>query len=92
MTDELTVITERVDDIPVLLTHMIKMGLPQLLDEQQFPLCHNFTQIEVNNQEVENRPKNRKIKMENQNERKDHSGESKQAVFRQKTHSSPGHI
>lgn len=33
MTDELTVITERVDDIPVLLTHMIKMGLPQLLDE-----------------------------------------------------------
>jgi transposase len=33
MTEELTVITERVDDIPVLLAHMIKMGLPQLLDE-----------------------------------------------------------
>lgn len=33
MTEELTVITERVDDIPVLLAHMIKMGLPQLLDK-----------------------------------------------------------
>lgn len=33
MTEELTVITERVDDIPVLLAHMIKLGLPQLLDE-----------------------------------------------------------
>lgn len=33
MTEELTVKTERVDDIPILLAHMIKMGLPQLLDE-----------------------------------------------------------
>src|SRR5262245_53631201 len=33
MTQELTVITERVDDIPVLLAQMIKMGLPDLLDE-----------------------------------------------------------
>lgn len=33
MTEELTVITERVDDIPVLLAHLIKMGLPELLDE-----------------------------------------------------------
>jgi len=33
MTERLTVITERVDDIPVLLAHMIKMGLPELLDE-----------------------------------------------------------
>lgn len=36
MTEKLTVISERVDDIPVLLAQMIKMGLPQLLDEQ-FP-------------------------------------------------------
>lgn len=34
MSEGLTVITERVDDIPVLLAHMIKMGLPELLDEQ----------------------------------------------------------
>ena len=33
MTEELTVKTERVDDIVVLLAHMMKMGLPQLLDE-----------------------------------------------------------
>jgi len=33
MSEELTVITERVDDIPVLLAHLIKMGLPELLDE-----------------------------------------------------------
>ena len=33
MIEELTVITERVDDIPILLAHMIKMGLPSLLDE-----------------------------------------------------------
>jgi transposase len=33
MTEELTVITERVDDIPILLAHMMKMGLPGLLDE-----------------------------------------------------------
>jgi len=33
MTEQLTVTTERVDDIPILLAHMIKMGLPNLLDE-----------------------------------------------------------
>jgi transposase len=33
MSEELTVITERVDDIPILLAHMMKMGLPGLLDE-----------------------------------------------------------
>ena len=33
MTEELTVISERVDGIPVLLAHLIKMGLPELLDE-----------------------------------------------------------
>ena len=41
MTEELTVKTERVDDIPVLLAHMIKMGLPQLLDEH-FPVHGNW--------------------------------------------------
>jgi transposase len=41
MTEELTVITERVDDIPVLLAHMIKMGLPNLLDEH-FPVHGNW--------------------------------------------------
>jgi transposase len=33
MSEGLTVITERVDDIPVLLVQLIKMGLPELLDE-----------------------------------------------------------
>jgi transposase len=41
MTDELTVITERVDDIPVLVAHMIRMGLPDLLDEH-FPVHGNW--------------------------------------------------
>jgi transposase len=34
MTDMLTITTERVDDIPLLLAQMHRMGLPQLLDEQ----------------------------------------------------------
>jgi len=33
MTEQLTVITERVDDIPILMAHLIRMGLPSLLDE-----------------------------------------------------------
>jgi len=33
MTEQLTVITERVDDIPILVAHMLKMELPSLLDE-----------------------------------------------------------
>ena len=37
MTKELTVITDRVDDIPILVAHMSKMGLPSLLDES-FPV------------------------------------------------------
>jgi len=41
MTEQLTVSTERVDDIPVLVAHMIKMGLPSLLDEY-FPVHGNW--------------------------------------------------
>src|SRR5215210_3588511 len=41
MTDGLTVITERVDDIPILLAHLIKMGLPELWDEH-FPVHGNW--------------------------------------------------
>ena len=41
MTEQLTVTTERVDDIPVLLAHMSKMGLPSLLDEY-FPVHGNW--------------------------------------------------
>ena len=33
MTDKLTVQSERVDDIPVLVAHQEQMGVPQLLDE-----------------------------------------------------------
>jgi len=33
MTEELTIITERVDDTPLLLAYMERMGLPSLLDE-----------------------------------------------------------
>ena len=33
MTDKLTVTSERVDDIPVLVTHQVHMGVPLLLDE-----------------------------------------------------------
>ena len=33
MTDQLNVTTERVDDIPILLAHSHKMGIPELLDE-----------------------------------------------------------
>src|SRR5919199_2333423 len=32
MTETLTITTERVDDIPLLLTHLIQMGVPRLLD------------------------------------------------------------
>jgi transposase len=41
MTEELTVITERVDDIPILVAHMSKMGLPAMLDEH-FPVHGNW--------------------------------------------------
>jgi transposase len=41
MTEQLTVTTERVDDIPVLVAHMSKMGLPSLLDEY-FPVHGNW--------------------------------------------------
>src|SRR3990172_39969 len=41
MTDQLTVTTERVDDIPVLITHMRRMGLPALLDAH-FPMHGNW--------------------------------------------------
>ena len=41
MTDDLTVTTERVDDIPVLLSQAKKMGLPDLLDEH-FPVHGNW--------------------------------------------------
>jgi transposase len=34
MTDKLTVTSERVDDIPVLITHQVHMGVPNLLDVQ----------------------------------------------------------
>jgi transposase len=34
MTDKLTVKSERVDDIPVLITHQVHMGVPNLLDWQ----------------------------------------------------------
>ncbi len=33
MTEQLTVITERVDDIPILLAQSDDMGIPELLDE-----------------------------------------------------------
>lgn len=32
MTEELTVISERVDDTPLLIAHMVRMGLPQYVD------------------------------------------------------------
>jgi len=41
MTEELTIITERVDDTPLLLAHMERMGLPSLLDEY-FPTHGNW--------------------------------------------------
>ena len=41
MTEELTVTTERVDDIPLLLAHMQRMGLAALLD-QPFPTHGNW--------------------------------------------------
>jgi len=41
MTDELTIIMERVDDTPLLLAHMERMGLPSLLDEY-FPTHSNW--------------------------------------------------
>jgi transposase len=41
MTEELTIITERVDDTPLLLAHMEGMGLPSLLDEY-FPTHGNW--------------------------------------------------
>lgn len=41
MTDELTVINERVDDIPLLVTQMERMGVPSLLDEY-FPTHGNW--------------------------------------------------
>jgi len=36
-----TIVTERVDDIPLLLTHMMKMGIPNLLDTY-FPTHNNW--------------------------------------------------
>ncbi len=33
MTDTLTLTTERVDDIPLLLTHLIRLGVPSLLEQ-----------------------------------------------------------
>ena len=36
MSDKLTVQSERVDDIPVLISHQVHMGVPNLLD-LQFP-------------------------------------------------------
>ena len=41
MTGERTIITERVDDTPLLLAHMERMGLPSLLDEY-FPTHGNW--------------------------------------------------
>lgn len=41
MTEELTVTTERVDDVPVLLAQAKKMGLPELLDNH-FPTHGNW--------------------------------------------------
>lgn len=41
MTEMLTVISERVDDIPVLLAQSVRMGLPSLLDEH-FPSHGNW--------------------------------------------------
>lgn len=41
MTEMLTVISERVDDIPVLLAQSVRMGLPPLLDEH-FPTHGNW--------------------------------------------------
>jgi len=41
MTEMLTVISERVDDIPVLLAQSVRMGLPSLLDEH-FPTHGNW--------------------------------------------------
>src|SRR6266851_6921104 len=37
MTEQLNVTTERVDDIPILLTHSHKMGIAELLDEHFKP-------------------------------------------------------
>jgi len=41
MAEKRTIITERVDDIPLLLAHMERMGLPALLDEH-FPTHGNW--------------------------------------------------
>ena len=41
MVEKLTIITERVDDTPLLLAHMERMGLPSLLDEH-FPTHGNW--------------------------------------------------
>jgi transposase len=41
MTEELTITTERVDDIPLLLAHGERMGIPALLD-QHFPIHGNW--------------------------------------------------
>ena len=41
MTEELTITTERVDDIPLLLAHGERMGIPALLD-QHFPTHGNW--------------------------------------------------
>lgn len=41
MAEKLTIITERVDDTPLLLAHMERMGLPSLLDEH-FPTHGNW--------------------------------------------------
>jgi len=35
------IVTERVDDIPLLLTHMIQMGIPDILDTN-FPTHDNW--------------------------------------------------
>ncbi len=46
MTETLTITTERVDDIPLLLTHLIRMGVPSLL-EQHFHQHGNWQGLSV---------------------------------------------
>ena len=46
MTEMLTVISERVDDIPVLLAQSVRMGLPSLLDEH-FPTHGNWLELSL---------------------------------------------
>ena len=41
-----TIVTERVDDIPLLLTHIMQMGIPDLLDTH-FPTHDNWEGISL---------------------------------------------